>query len=47
MQITTYIIDFDSTIINCESMDILAQHVLADNPLKNEIQKEIEKITDQ
>lgn len=40
-----FIIDFDSTIIQTESLEELAQIVLKENPRKQEILEEIKKIT--
>ena len=42
---TTYIIDFDSTIVQTESLDELARIALHDNPHKNEILDELQTIT--
>jgi D-3-phosphoglycerate dehydrogenase len=44
---TTYILDFDSTIITCESLDELARIALADNPSRQEIMSQLEALTAQ
>ncbi|MCG2462481.1 phosphoglycerate dehydrogenase [Flavobacteriaceae bacterium F89] len=40
-----YIFDFDSTLTRVEALDILAELTLKDNPKKDEIIKEIQKMT--
>ena len=40
-----FIIDFDSTFIQTEGLEELAEVVLKDNPKKEEILEEIKKIT--
>ena len=42
-----FIIDFDSTFVKCESLDELAKIALQNNPKKDNIIKEITKITNQ
>jgi D-3-phosphoglycerate dehydrogenase len=42
---TTYIIDFDSTFIKGETLDILATICLKNNPNKQQVIREIERIT--
>jgi D-3-phosphoglycerate dehydrogenase len=41
----TYIFDFDSTIINCESLDELARFTLANTPNKQAIIAQLEELT--
>lgn len=41
------IIDFDSTFIKLETLEEISKEALRDNPVKDKIQKEIEKITKQ
>lgn len=43
----TFIIDFDSTIISCESLDELARLALKDRPDQESIVQALQKITDQ
>lgn len=45
MQHTTYILDFDSTLVQCESLDELARLSLRGNPRQQEIMQELEHIT--
>jgi len=45
MQTPTFIIDFDSTLVTCESLDELARLSLAGNPDRREIMQKLEDIT--
>jgi D-3-phosphoglycerate dehydrogenase / 2-oxoglutarate reductase len=45
MQTSTFIIDFDSTLVTCESLDELARLSLADNPNRRDIMQKLENIT--
>lgn len=45
MQTPTFIIDFDSTLVTCESLDELARLSLADNPERHKIMQKLEDIT--
>jgi D-3-phosphoglycerate dehydrogenase len=42
---TTYIFDFDSTLVDCESLDELARLSLAENPERDEVLSELMDIT--
>jgi len=47
MRTPTFVIDFDSTLVTCESLDELARLSLAGNPDRREIMQRLETITRQ
>lgn len=40
-----YVFDFDSTLTRVEALDVLAEMTLKDKPNKDEVVREIQKIT--